>query len=339
MKLKELFDKYTFDEILPYMKAIEPERSDSMYQFREALDLLNHMEPSKEDCGEVRIEWSQDEYDEDKYISVHPLEGVCWDAGLAKEVVVSEELHLDEKDVAAHCLWSITFWGFEDEHAPEDGGPFDFPPKQRNKYDEALYRIQFSHWKHITPRRYRSKAFPLCTDVDFCMKRIRCSKNRSKHKRDYRVECRERYLERHSQRENFIMKLARCGAFLREDVEYLHQVVEGLYYPYDSRTWDVSRRIDYILESINKYQDVDFSQYNDAIICLRASSECPVTEAEKEKLLAGLPESLKAMPIKIGLGTKESMKQEVEMLLFLNIVPKQHTLSLLLWYEFENQRK
>ena len=40
MKLKELFDKYTFDEILPYMKAIEPERSDSMYQFREALDLL-----------------------------------------------------------------------------------------------------------------------------------------------------------------------------------------------------------------------------------------------------------------------------------------------------------
>ena len=63
MKLKELFDKYTFDEILPYMKAIEPERSDSMYQFREALDLLNHMEPSKEDCGEVRIEWSQDEYE------------------------------------------------------------------------------------------------------------------------------------------------------------------------------------------------------------------------------------------------------------------------------------
>ena len=152
------------------------------------------------------------------------------------------------------------------------------------------------------------------------MKRIKERKNRSKRKRDYRVECRENYLKRHSQRENFILKMARCGAFLREDVEYLHQVDEGLYYPYDSRTWDVSRRIDYILESINKYQDMDFSPYNDAIICLRASSECPVTETEKEKLLAGLPESLKAMPIKIGLGTKESMKQEVEMLLFLNVI-------------------
>lgn len=317
MKLKELFDKYTFDEILPYLKAIEPERGDSMYQFREALDLLKHMEPSKEDCGEVHIEWSQDEYDEDKYISVHPLEGVCWDVGLAKEVVVANDLQLDKKDVAAHCLWSITFWGFGDEPDPEDGGPFAYHRKQRNKYDEALYRIQLSHWKHTTPRKYRWKGHPLCTDIDY---HERENKNRSKRKRDYRVECRENYLKMHSQRENFILKLTRCGAFQREEVAYLHQVDEGQYFPYDSRTRDVSKRIDYILESINKYQDVDFSPYNDAIICLRASSEYPVTEAEKEKLLAGLPESLKAMPIKIGLGTKESMKQEVEMMLFLNII-------------------
>ena len=127
-------------------------------------------------------------------------------------------------------------------------------------------------------------------------------------------------MKKHSQRENFILKLTCCGAFKREEVEYLHQVDEGQYYPYTSRTWDESKRIDYILESINKYQDVDFSPYNDAIICLRASSEYPVTEAEKEKLLAGLPERLKAIPIKIGLGTKETMKQEVEMMLFLNVI-------------------
>ena len=316
MKLKELFDKYTFDEILPYLKAIEPERGDSMYQFREALDLLKHMEPSKEDCGEVHIEWSQDEYDEDKYISVHPLEGVCWDVGLAKEVVVANDLQLDKKDVAAHCLWSITFWGFGDEPDPEDGGPFAYHRKQRNKYDEALYRIQLSHWKHTTPRKYRWKGHPLCTDIDY---RERENKNRSKRKRDYRVECRKNYLRMH-RRENFILKLTRCGAFQREEVEFLHQVDEGQYFPYDSRTWDASKRINYILESINKYQDVDFSQFDDAIICLRASSEYPVTETEKEKLLAGLPESLKALPIKIGLGAKESMKQEVEMLLFLNVI-------------------
>ena len=63
MKLKELFDKYTFDEILPYLETMEPEREDSMYQFREALDLLKRMEPSKEDCWKVRIKWYKDKYD------------------------------------------------------------------------------------------------------------------------------------------------------------------------------------------------------------------------------------------------------------------------------------
>ena len=320
MKLKELFDKYTFNEILPYLRAIEPERLDAMHEFREAYDLLRRMEPSKEDCGEVRIEWSDDEDEADRYISVHPLEGVCWDEGLAKEVVLSDELHLEEKEIAARCLWSITFWGFEDELDPEERNPFEYPPEQLNKYDVALYKIQLSHWKHTTPKHYRSKDYPLYTNAEYCMKRVRANKNRTKRKRDYRVERREKYLEMHSHREDLIMKLIRSGAFVREDVEYLHQVDEGQYYPYVSRTWDVSKRMDYILESINKYQDVDFSQYDDAIVCLRASSEHPVSEEEKEKLLAGLPASLKALPIKIGAGTKDSMKQEVEMMLLLNII-------------------
>lgn len=55
MKMKELFDKYTFDEILPYLRALEPKRLDAMHEFREAFDLLRHMEPSNEDCGELRI--------------------------------------------------------------------------------------------------------------------------------------------------------------------------------------------------------------------------------------------------------------------------------------------
>lgn len=319
MKLKELFDKYTFDEILPYLRKIEPENEDSMYQFREAFHLLRHMEPSKEDCGKVRIKWSEDEDETERYISVHPLEGQRWDVGLAKEVVVADELKLDEKEIAARCLWSITFWGFEDEPDPEERNPFEYPPEQMNKYDVALYKIQLSQWKRTTPRRYRNFSIPLCVDTFYADRRRKRNKNRIKRMRNHRVECRKKYLEMHSQREEFIMKLVRCGAFEREDVDYLHQVESGMYYPYDSRTWDVSKRVDYILESINKYQNVDFSQYDDAIICLRASSEHPVTDAEKEKLIAGLPESLKALPIRIGLGVKETLKQEMEMQLLLNI--------------------
>ena len=317
MKLKELFDKYTFDDIVPYLKEIITDNPNSLPDFRMAFDELRMMKPSDEDCDDILI---KEFLDNDGNILANPVcwnLGYSWDECLAKRVVIDNDYPLDGRYVLAGCLWEMTFYGFSNMPDEEVEICFSIPKEPKNKYDKALYKLQLSHWKHTTPRRYRWKGHPLCTDIDY---RERENKNRSKRKRDYRVECREKYLEMHSQRENFILKLTRCGAFQREEVGYLHQVDEGQYFPYDSRTWDTSKRIDYILESINKYQDLDFSLYNDAIICLRASSEYPVTEAEKEKLLAGLPESLKAIPIKIGLGTKESMKQEVEMMLFLNVI-------------------
>ena len=317
MKLKELFDKYTFDDIVPFLKETITDNPDSLPDFRMAFDELRMMKPSDENSEDVLI---KDFLDKNGNIMANPVcwhLGYSWDECLAKRVVIDNDYPLDDRYVLAGCLWEMTFYGFSNMPDEEVEICFSIPKEPKNKYDKALYKLQLSHWKHTTPRRYRWKGHPLCTDIDY---HERENKNRSKRKRDYRVECRENFLRKHSQRENFILKLTRCGAFKREEVEYLHQVDEGQYFPYDSRTWDVSKRIDYILESINKYQDLDFSLYNDAIICLRASSEYPVTEAEKEKLLAGLPESLKAMPIKIGLGTKESMKQEVEMMLFLNII-------------------
>ena len=317
MKLKELFDKYTFDDIVPYLKEIITDNPNSLPDFRMAFDELRMMKPSDENSEDVLI---KDFLDKDGNLLANPVcwhLGYSWDECLAKRVVIDNDYPLDDRYVLAGCLWEMTFYGFSSMPDDEAEISFSIPKEPKNKYDKALYRLQLSHWKHTTPRRYRWKGHPLCTDIDY---HERENKNRSKRKRDYRVECREKYLEMHSQRENFILKLTHCGAFQREDVDYLHQVDEGQYFPYDSRTRDVSKRIDYILESINKYQDVDFSPYNDAIICLRASSEYPVTEAEKEKLLAGLPERLKAIPIKIGLGTKETMKKEVEMMLFLNVI-------------------
>ena len=317
MKLKELFDKYTFDDIVPYLKEIITDNPNSLPDFRIAFDELRMMKPSDENSEDVLI---KDFLDKNGNIMANPVcwhLGYSWDECLAKRVVIDNDYPLDGRYVLAGCLWEMTFYGFSKMPDEEVEICFSIPKEPKNKYDKALYKLQLSHWKHTTPRRYRWKRHPLCTDIDYHESE---SKNRSKRKRDYRVECRENYLKMHSQRENFILKLTRCGAFQREEVDYLHQVDEGQYFPYDSRTWDTSKRIDYILESINKYQDLDFSPYNDAIICLRASSEYPVTETEKEKLLAGLPESLKALPIRIGLGTKESMKQEVEMMLFLNVI-------------------
>ena len=250
MKLKELFDKYTFDDIVPYLKEIITDNPNSLPDFRMAFDELRMMKPSDENSEDVLI---KDFLDKKGNILANPVcwhLGYSWDECLAKRVVIDNDYPLDDRYVLAGCLWEMTFYGFSSMPDDEAEISFSIPKEPKNKYDKALYRLQLSHWKHTTPRRYRWKGHPLCTDIDY---HERENKNRSKRKRDYRVECREKYLEMHSQRENFILKLTRCGAFQREEVDYLHQVDEGQYFPYDSRTWDVSKRIDYILESINKF--------------------------------------------------------------------------------------
>ena len=235
MKLKELFDKYTFDDIVPFIKEIITDNPDSLPDFRMAFDELRMMKPSDENSEDVLI---KDFLDKNGNILANPVcwhLGYSWDECLAKHVVIDNDYPLDDRYVLAGCLWEMTFYGFSSMPDDEAEISFSIPKEPKNKYDKALYRLQLSHWKHTTPRRYRWKGHPLCTDIDY---HERENKNRSKRKRDYRVDCRENFLRKHSHRENFILNLTRCGDFKREEVEYLHQVDEGQYFPYTSRTWD-----------------------------------------------------------------------------------------------------
>ena len=212
MKLKELFDKYTFDDIVPYLREIINDNPDSLPDFRMAFDELRMMKPSDENSEDVLI---KDFLDKDGNLLANPVcwhLGYSWDECLAKRVVIDNDYPLDDRYVLAGCLWEMTFYGFSSMPDDEAEISFSIPKEPKNKYDKALYRLQLSHWKHTTPRRYRWKGHPLCTDIDY---QERENKNRSKRKRDYRVECREKYLEMHSQRENFILKLTRCGICIR----------------------------------------------------------------------------------------------------------------------------
>ena len=55
MKLKELFDKYTFDDIVPFLKEIITDNPDSLPDFRMAFDELRMMKPSDENSEDILI--------------------------------------------------------------------------------------------------------------------------------------------------------------------------------------------------------------------------------------------------------------------------------------------
>lgn len=106
MTVKELINEVEFDDLLPYLKEIIVGHLDNIYAFREAYDILRGMEPNSEFVGKVRIVQKED------WISVQSLDADFWENELAKELVLPKNTTLSKEEIAAHCIYDITFYGF-----------------------------------------------------------------------------------------------------------------------------------------------------------------------------------------------------------------------------------
>ena len=113
MTLKELLNSCDFKEIAPFIVKNYPEHEYMLTDYKMAFDILRNMKPEinpDHNIKEIKIEWGYD--GSKKYISVYSCEGDYWQSSLAKEIMVSDELTLSDHEIAAHCLWSLTFYGF-----------------------------------------------------------------------------------------------------------------------------------------------------------------------------------------------------------------------------------
>lgn len=345
MILKELLEKVDFDSLAPFIEKTEGKHLDSIYGYREAYDILRYMKPAENFKGEARVEWSGEEYGDDKWIGVFHLDGDYWEDALAKEIVIGENVDLSIEEIAAKCLWEITFYGFTPEH---EGFERILRRKLRNKYDVMLDRLEESEWRHQTPRKYRSRHNgQRFISGEWGMKDLfRKRMNRPKRMREHRQEKREKYLESMSLRENNIQDLIVSGSsFTRSDLDFILSVRHGVRYDFRSVTGPYRQpdsgiagpgetgtaaqaetgitaardnRLDYILESITKYQHIDLSQYDNAVICVRYSSRYPVSDTA----LSGFWKRIRAFygydDIRTGTIVDNSGDREVKAVLLLN---------------------
>ena len=322
MTLKELLKQVSFDELLPHLKKHEPEHLDDIYYFREAYDILLGMEPDKDFKEEARVEWSGGEYEgEQKWIGVYHLDDNVWEKELAKEIIVADDVHLSLAELAMHCLWEITYWGFSPSEIRE-GWQERLGHKQPvNPYEVALDKLEESIWRHQTPRRLRCKDPDggRCTRVEFPLKWGDNRKNRSKRKREYRQDKREEYLRKMAARENLVRMLSAEGSnFRRSDVEFLLGIEYGTRYDYRSVTQDADVRLDYILESMTCYQQLDLSRYDGALLFLRIPSDAPLEESALAAFKQGVREWLGYADIRFGCIVQKLDTPEVTVTLLLN---------------------
>ena len=322
MTLKELLTQVGFEELLPYLEKHEPEHLDNLYDFREAYDILRNMKPANNFEGKIFVEWHGGEWeDEEKWIGVSPMHDCTWEEDLAKEIVVADDIHLTDEELAMHCLWEITYWGFSPQEQLETfNRKFNYH-KPTNQYEIALDKLEESIWKHQTPRRFRCRGEngERYTTRQSTRYLFNERKNRSKRKREYRQDKREEYLKQMAARENLITKLSAEGSsFKRSDVDFLLHIEYGRQYDYLSVTSGTDGRLDYILESITKYQYLTLEKYNNAIVFIIVPTCYPLTKPELNRFNEAIRLHLGYDDILFGTSTYESSRQDVKVTLLLN---------------------
>ena len=190
-----------------------------------------------------------------------------------------------------------------------------------NKYEIALDKLEESIWKHQTPRRLRSRGRQgeRCVRVEFPIKWNFDRKNRSKRKREYRQDKREEYLRKMATRENLVRTLSAEGSsFRRNEVEFLLHVKYGRQYDYRSVTSNIENRLDYIFESMTRYQQVDLSRYNSAVIFLQFPLGKPLDELSLTSFKQRIREWLGYTDILFGSIEVETEAPDVNVTLLLS---------------------
>lgn len=322
MTLKELLTQVGFDELLPHLKKREPKHLDNMYAFREAYDILQSMKPDTEFKGEIHVEWSGGVFEcEEKWIRVGPMHDSSWEEDLAKEIVIADDVHLSPAELAMHCLWEITYWGFSPAERQETWQRKFGSKVLNNKYEVALDKLKESIWRHQIPRRLRSKGkdgrryVTWINARDFFNNRM----NRSKRKREYRQDKRKEYLRKMAARENLVRKLSAEGSsFRRNEVDFLLNVQYGRQYDYRSVTQNSDSRLAYILESMTQYQQLDLTKYDCAVIFILYPSHCSLDETELEIFCKSVMQHLGYTNMLFGMQTEDYEKKEVKVTLLLN---------------------
>ena len=108
------------------------------------------------------------------------------------------------------------------------------------------------------------------------------------------------------------------STFTRSDVEFLLGVDYGMRYDYYSVGCGTNGRLDYILESMTKYQQLDLARYDNAVVFVLYPSRYPLEDLEVEAFRKAVHKRLGYENVMFGTAVTSSGNENVKVMLLLN---------------------
>lgn len=136
--LKDIFNKVTFEEVLEEILNAYPDEEEIIDQYEEVFSKIMDMEPApNNEKWKLALENSEEEwdyYDEDtgetehiveNYVTVYGKKPKCkeyyaiefapWNEWLSMVIDTKTLKEFTSAQIAAHCLWEMTFISFDEE--------------------------------------------------------------------------------------------------------------------------------------------------------------------------------------------------------------------------------
>lgn len=108
------------------------------------------------------------------------------------------------------------------------------------------------------------------------------------------------------------------STFTRSDVEFLSGVAYGMHYDYYSVGCGTNGRLEYILESMTKYRQLDLARYDNAVVFVLYPSRYPLEDLEVEAFRKEVHKRLGYENVMFGTAVTSSGNENVKVMLLLN---------------------
>lgn len=300
MTVKELLESVTFIDIKPYLLEYlgHPPydflgSARELHSYREAYDRLL--------IAEV------DEKSKDGEVFLEDLMDSAWRYQLPKHY--DEEMYKDKPlaKTAALALWNLTYYGTSDKIIKARFENWFNRMAPINKFDVALRKLEDSYFRHQIPLRFRNFSnnhwyYRMARPNDIKGRKKyeayvnRKKFNRPKRMRKHRQEERKDWLKKMRAKQYIIDLFTSEGSsFIKDTLDFIYRSTGTLE---DFHAIRPCNPLDYVVESLEKYTELPYSNYDKSIVFVEVPNGWSVSDEEiglfkqKVKNIIGYPDIL-----------------------------------------------
>lgn len=295
MILKELFRSVEFDDILPIIIKYDPGIRGSEAGLKQAFDSVRLVIPIEEEsCEIIKVKYFNDNDASEGY-SVSNCSNTSFRKSAGKRVETAPNLNLTKEELAAYCLWELTYWGYSDEESSdkfriEALGRWGSP---QNRFEEE-YAEKSSKWFLAAP-----------VPKNFFDEH----KNRAKRKRDYRHNRRLKQLYRYAKIEELCqyVNYYNVNGVSEDDLWRLKDVAGFKVYTDRSYSDTDAMAEQYMCELYDKY----YSANRDAISSIAIITGGSAVRGELDRLKESIANKFPNVIIGIGERTQAQITVKI----------------------------